>query len=450
MRFTNVAQATAAGVELARRLQAMLEEGNDGSGGVDLMRVSALTGDATQRQEEFDRLSHELQEIWDERTRLEGMQATFDRTRQIVEDGTTPRNRPAQPRGKGKERRTAGQVFTENDAWQSYLASVSAGGDVRSQTVINSPRVSLPGPLASRSIRNAVMVEGDPDSGGAFLVPQETGIIVPLPGRETTLLDLVTVGDTVSGDAVRLVRMTGKNGSAAGVAESTSTETPDPANAASGVKPELDMNFEPVTFMVANIAGMVTASTRSLADVSVLRTLIDRFLRESVTEEAERQVLEGEGTGEEMEGIDTVHTLDQPYSATVASLSPLLETTRKALTQLQLARGLRPNGYVFHPSDWEAIDLARMAKNPNNEASGPGTRILHGYPVVLNELITQGTAWVGDWRWYVIWPREAFSVAVSNSHKDYFQRNLVAILGEERAAGGLLRTDAVVKIDLTA
>jgi HK97 family phage major capsid protein len=76
--------------------------------------------------------------------------------------------------------------------------------------------------------------------------------------------------------------------------------------------------------------------------------------------------------------------------------------------------------------------------------------MLHGYPVVLNELIDEGTAWVGDWRWYVIWPRESFSVAVSNSHKDYFQRNLVAILGEERAAGGLLRTDAVVKIDLTA
>jgi HK97 family phage major capsid protein len=441
MRFTNVAQATAAGVELARRLHAMLEEGNDGSGGVDLLRVSALNGDATQRQEEFDRLSAELQEIWDERTRLETMQATFERTRQIVDDGTTPRNRPAQPRGRERDHRSAGQRFTEDEGWQSYLASISAGGDVRRQTVIAGPRVSLPGPLASRSIRNAVMVEGDPDSGGAFLVPQETGIIVPLPGRETTLLDLVTVGDAISGESVRAVRMTSKN---------ASTETPDPANAASGVKPELDMNFEPVTWNVANIAGMVTASTRSLADVGVLRTLIDRFLRESVTEEAERQVLEGTGTGEEMEGIDTVHTLDQAYSDDVTDLDPLLQTTRKALTQLQLARGLRPNGYVFHPTDWEQIDLARMVKNPNNEAAGPGTRMLHGYPVVLNELIDEGTAWVGDWRWYVIWPRESFSVAVSNSHKDYFQRNLVAILGEERAAGGLLRTDAVVKIDLTA
>jgi hypothetical protein len=108
MRFTNVAQATAAGVELARRLHAMLEEGNDGSGGVDLLRVSALNGDATQRQEEFDRLSAELQEIWDERTRLETMQATFERTRQIVDDGTTPRNRPAQPRGRERDHRSAG------------------------------------------------------------------------------------------------------------------------------------------------------------------------------------------------------------------------------------------------------------------------------------------------------------------------------------------------------
>jgi hypothetical protein len=33
---------------------------------------------------------------------------------------------------------------------------------------------------------------------------------------------------------------------------------------------------------------------------------------------------------------------------------------------------------------------------------------------------------------------------------DFFMRNLVAILGEERAAGALIRTDAMCKIDLTA
>lgn len=451
MNFTNSRQATSAGVEVALRLRQLLDEGDDGNGGVDVMRISSLSGDVTARQEEIDRLSRELEEIGRERVRLQGIENLRTVVTQTVDDGTTPVGRPAQPRGGPREqRRSAGELFTDSDAWKDYFRSISAGGEVRSQTSINSPRITMAGGLLPRGVRNAVMVEGDPTSGGAFLVPRETGIVVPLLGRETTLLDLITMGDQIDGDAVRLVRMTGRNGSAAGVAESTSTETPDPANAASGVKPELDMNFEPVTFNVVNIAGMVTASTRSLSDIGVLRTLIDRFLRESVLEEAERQILEGTGTGEEMEGIDTVHDLDQPYSATVADLDPLFETTRKALTQLQLARGIRPNGFVFHPTDWEAIDLARMVKNPNNEADGPGRRILHGYPVVLNELIDEGTAWVGDFKWYVMWPREAFSVAVSNSHKDYFQRNLVAILGEERAAGGLLRTDAVVKIDLTA
>jgi len=109
-----------------------------------------------------------------------------------------------------------------------------------------------------------------------------------------------------------------------------------------------------------------------------------------------------------------------------------------------------PNAYVFHPEDWEAIELARMVKNPQNEGAGPTARSLHGVPVVLNNRVTAGEGWVGDFRWYVLWMREQFSVQASNAPGNFFLRNLVALLGEERAAGGLLLTNAVCKIDLTA
>ena len=39
---------------------------------------------------------------------------------------------------------------------------------------------------------------------------------------------------------------------------------------------------------------------------------------------------------------------------------------------------------------------------------------------------------------------------LSDSHEDYFVRNLVAVLAEMRAAFGVIRPKAFVSIDLTA
>ena len=40
--------------------------------------------------------------------------------------------------------------------------------------------------------------------------------------------------------------------------------------------------------------------------------------------------------------------------------------------------------------------------------------------------------------------------SVSDSHSDFFIRNLVAILAELRAAFGILKPNAIIEIDLTA
>jgi hypothetical protein len=51
---------------------------------------------------------------------------------------------------------------------------------------------------------------------------------------------------------------------------------------------------------------------------------------------------------------------------------------------------------------------------------------------------TQGLPVVGDWTQMVLWLREGTQVLASDSHNDFFVRNLVAILAEFRAALGCL------------
>jgi len=50
----------------------------------------------------------------------------------------------------------------------------------------------------------------------------------------------------------------------------------------------------------------------------------------------------------------------------------------------------------------------------------------------------------------VLWDRERATVSVSDSHEDFFIRNMVAILAEMRAAFGLIRPSAFIVVDLTA
>jgi HK97 family phage major capsid protein len=112
----------------------------------------------------------------------------------------------------------------------------------------------------------------------------------------------------------------------------------------------------------------------------------------------------------------------------------------------------RPTAYILNPTEWETIDLLQ-----DNEGryffGGPsvlGTPRLWGLPVVESEAMTAGVGVVGDMRQCVLWDREAASIMASDSHMDFFTRNMVAILAELRAAFGIFRPAAIVEMDLTA
>ena len=64
--------------------------------------------------------------------------------------------------------------------------------------------------------------------------------------------------------------------------------------------------------------------------------------------------------------------------------------------------------------------------------------------------MTEGYGVVADWRRAVLLDREQTQILVSDSHSDFFVRNLIAILAELRAAFFVLRPSAFVSADLTA
>ena len=276
-------------------------------------------------------------------------------------------------------------------------------------------------------------------SGGAFVVNQQTGIMdMGTFMRPLRIADLVTHGSTTS-DAVEFVRQTGFTNNAAFVAEATNTST--------GTKPESAMTWERVIEAVKTMAHWIPITRRALSDVGQMRTYIDMFLRYGLDEVMDTQIIQGNGVGENLLGIsNTPNIQSQAWS------TDILQTTRKARTKVVLGGRTVPTAYGLHPLDWETIDLLQ-----DNEAryffGGPsalGTPRLWGLPVVESEAFTQGEGYCADWRQGVLWDREAAQIFITDSHSDFFIKNILVLLAELRVAFGVIRPAAFVEIDLTA
>lgn len=394
---------------------------------------------------ELDTVNTEYEALKAERATIEGDLARVNavRERQRSAPGVPS---PADPAAgleapkPSRDTRTLGQQFAESKEWQEFFSRVAPNGNFSDKREFGtSPAVSF-GSLLARP--RATLVTGASDtSAGAFVVNDVYPGLYPQGlQRPLTIRDIVTVG-TTNGDTVEYVKMTSQTNAAAPTAEATATA------GSSGTKPESALALAKVTETVKTIAHWIPATKRALSDAGQLRTLIDGFLRYGLEEELEDQMIGGDGTGENFTGISNISGVQA-----AAWDTNLLTTTRKARTLIRTVGRAVPTAYVFHPNDWQAIDLLQ-----DNEArfygAGPfglSPARLWGLPVVESEGATEGVGYVGDFRKCVLWDREQSSINVSDSHSDFFIRNMVAILAELRAAFGCVQPNALAEIDLTA
>lgn len=295
-------------------------------------------------------------------------------------------------------------------------------------------------PVAVPALMKTLLTGLSSTSAGAFVVNDRLNIFDSYFQRELTVADLVTRGSTNS-DTVEYVRQGTVTNNAAPVAEATATGD------GSGVKPESGFLLSIITETVRTIAHWIPATRRALADAGQLRTLIDSFLRYGLMEELEDQMLTGAGTGENFTGVYNTSGIQ-----TQAWSNSMIESARKARTKIKVTGKTNPTAWVMHPNDWEDFDLLKDGED-RYYYGGPmvmGTPRLWGVPVVETEAATENLAILGNWKMAVLWDREQANISVSDSHSDFFIRNLVAILAELRAAFGVIRPAAFCTVDLLA
>lgn len=387
---------------------------------------------------------------------LRSLEGQFERIAMMIADGgekapsVDVRRTNELDRAPLKAREALGEEAANSDAYKQLKAS-GLLADGSEQSIGGS--IALTSPMDRKAFKS--LLTGTSDSaGGALNVPERYPGVYDLPQLPLGVLDLVTVGET-SQNAVEFVRILARSIGAVEVPEASSSAdigdgTGGTATAVTGGrKPESGLTFEEALEAVRTIAHYIPATRNQLADAPFLRTLVESELLQGVERRAESQIIKGNGTAPNLRGIANTPGIAAYTQGTDVADEPIADGVHRLLTLIRLA-GFEPSAVGFHPTDWQEVRLSKDANE--NYIFGPpslaGQMNIWGIPAVSTVAFTQGQVLAGEWARALFLIREAAKVLISDSHKDWFVRNLLALLAEARAALVVPRPQAFGKLTL--
>lgn len=230
-------------------------------------------------------------------------------------------------------------------------------------------------------------------------------------------------------------------------------ETAASSVAEGAAKPEVTMEFEDADATIRKLAAWVPATMEILSDAPLLRGYIEARLRYMLAFREQDEFLNGNGVPPDLTGILNTSGIQTQ----TATNNDVPATVADAIAKVELVDG-EASGVVMNPGDFWASVSERRSTTFDGEAIGTapvGTPppTLWGLPVVRTRALATLNALVGDFaRGALILDREGVTIRQSDSHDDYFVKNKVAILAEERVGLAVFRPDFFVDttLDITA
>lgn len=314
------------------------------------------------------------------------------------------------------ETKTLGERFVEEDGVKSWLADGPTKGkaDLRLKTTLTTAVTDAAGSVGPGSDR------------------QRLSGIITTPNRRMTIRDLLTQGQ-MSEASISWIQETGFTNSAGMVAEGAK-------------KPESDIKLAEKTSTAKVIAHWMKASRQALDDVDQLRGHIDGRLLYGLALKEEGQLLNGDGTGQNLDGLMSQATT---YSASfVVTDETPIDKMRLAMLQAVLAE-YPATGHVMNPIDWARIELTKDADKRHiiGIPQSTATPTLWGLPVVSTQSMPEDSFLTGAFQMGAqVWDRWDARVEVGYENDD-FTKNLVTILAEERLALTVYRPEAFIAGD---
>ena len=328
--------------------------------------------------------------------------------------------------GGGEEKGVSlGEYFSGHDAVKSMAGTGARGSapvDVK----------SFYKPFRAKDLTSAT------GSAGQLVTPQrQPGIVGPSGERSLRIRDLLNVQPTTS-NSIEFVRETGFTNNAAIQANE------------GDVKGQSDLTFDLETASVKTIAHWIPASRQILDDAGQIRNYVDNRLIYGLKLKEENQILYGDGLSGSMLGLMNDAAVQDHGARATGSTDNILDWIRRSFTKVRLAE-YPVTGLTMNPVNWEQVELMKGDDGHYiwiNVTQGGEPRVFR-VPVVETTAMAENEFLAGAFGLGAqLWDREQANVRFSESHADYFTRNMVAILAEERLALTIERPEAFVKGNL--
>jgi HK97 family phage major capsid protein len=343
-----------------------------------------------------------------------------------------------------RELKSIGEMFLDSPEFKS-LANGRNGANMVSPWQAG---VSLTG-YGVKDVFSA-LPSGTPTAFGTI---QRDPIVVP-PMRTKRVRDLFPVRTTTAA-VIEYFRQLGFT-TVSGGGTNNAAAVAERSGSVFGVKPQSSFQFVGEQAPVRTLAHWEAAHRNVLADEPQLRSIIDNELMYGLRLLEDSQILNGDGSGENLLGVLQTPGI-QTYAWSDGGNDPVPDTKadaiRRAATLAFLAY-YEPTGVVLHPNDWEDIELT---KDQNGQylvavsvAMGGEPRVWR-MPIVDTPAMPEGTALVGAFGTGAqLYDREQASIRISEQHSDFFVRNAIVVLAEQRLALAVKRPEAFVSIDFDA
>lgn len=275
--------------------------------------------------------------------------------------------------------------------------------------------------------------------GSNLIVPEYDRTIEAAPRSELLIRDLLPSIPVTSSQFTYFQEVLGRTNAAGMVAEG-------------GRKPEGAVSFAAVTDRVKKIAEWIPITEEAASDIPQLVAFINEMLGYDIRFKEEEQLLKGDGTGENLNGIMTQAVAYDPTLMKAGTGDTKLDTLRRMIAQVR--HGAKRSADFITMSEIDLVDIELMKDASNKylfaNIQGSTTPWIWGRPVVVSDVMDDATGevLVGHSRSAMIYDLMSLIIKIGQINDD-FVKNQFVVLAEKRLGLAVRRKQGFVKHQFT-
>lgn len=211
-------------------------------------------------------------------------------------------------------------------------------------------------------------------------------------------------------------------------------------------KLEGDLKYAETTKEVKKVAGLIKVSKEMLDDLDFVRSEINTDLMNTITDQVENNLLNGNGLTVNLDGIlNNATTFAAGGFAGTVIEANISDVLRCAVAQVEVNK-FYPTHIILHPRDVAKMHLTKTAQGEYTYGAFV-VNPLTGQPQLMNLTIVpttwmaEGTFLVADMKKDYLKFRENMNISVGYVNDD-FQKNFVSILCEARLVNYIKSNEA--------